>query len=408
MPGLAVSLSLVLLLLGAGQVFLDGHRRDPVILTRLCAAQLCDSDDPAALGNATDETTVEGQQQTLKFLELALANDPASPFRWCDLGEALLRNGNREQARRCFERAESLGPYNPPILMRVANFYFEVSEIPQALQRTVRVLDRVHNYDNVIFATYARMNVPVQTVLSNGIPVSAPAAQAYLAFLSARDQPGNTKLAWEWAAAHSLIDEKSAIDYVNQLWRNRQFALASQTWAGYLGRDRGDYLQPNLVFNGDFERPLSALLLDWQTQPVEGVSIALDESAHYSGKSSLRITFEKAAPKKDGNIAFQQVGQQVAVSPGRYHFQAFAKTSDLTTPQGVRLRIFDPEDPARLDMESDSQTGSTDWRKIEKWIDVRTPTRLLGIQVTRHRSEKFDNQITGIAWVDAAALTLVQ
>src|ERR1019366_8332035 len=54
----------------------------------------------------------------------ALRQEAASPYRWCDLGEALLEAGQKEKARYCFQQAQQLAPNLPPIWMRPLSFIF--------------------------------------------------------------------------------------------------------------------------------------------------------------------------------------------------------------------------------------------------------------------------------------------
>ena len=87
-----------------------------------CALVRCGFD-----GGAADHLIASGaagEGGALRLRQLALRNDPASPFRWCDLAEAYLEEDNIRMARFCFLRGEALGPRNPAILMRVAKKTF--------------------------------------------------------------------------------------------------------------------------------------------------------------------------------------------------------------------------------------------------------------------------------------------
>ena len=104
-----------------------------------------------------------------------------------------------------FPAGEALGPRNPAILMRVANFYFETNELPDALRRTARVLERVPDYNAVIFSNYSRFNAPSSMIFGIGIPARKEPAQAYLKFLFASGAAAETQRAWLWASSHSFL-----------------------------------------------------------------------------------------------------------------------------------------------------------------------------------------------------------
>src|ERR1017187_9196736 len=54
----------------------------------------------------------------------AVEADPAFPYRWSDLGLALADAGRVDEARFCFLRSLELGPRDPQLALRAANFYF--------------------------------------------------------------------------------------------------------------------------------------------------------------------------------------------------------------------------------------------------------------------------------------------
>lgn len=91
-------------------------------------------------------------------LREALRQEPASPYRWCDLGEALLEDEQKkEKARYCFQQAQKQAPNVPSIWMRLAFFHFQMEETEAAIQCSARVLKMAPDYDQVIFSYYDRL-----------------------------------------------------------------------------------------------------------------------------------------------------------------------------------------------------------------------------------------------------------
>ena len=73
-----------------------------------------------------DEAVVEAAHQRLwsgeldgavEWFRAALRRDAASPYRWCDLGEALLEAGRGEESRQYFRRAVELGGHSPVAML---------------------------------------------------------------------------------------------------------------------------------------------------------------------------------------------------------------------------------------------------------------------------------------------------
>src|ERR1044072_6345987 len=98
-------------------------------------------------------------------LRQALRREPASPYRWCDLGEALLEDGQKERARYCFQQAQQLAPNLPPIWMRSAFFHFQMEETDAAIRCSARVLQMAADYDQAIFGYYDRLAPGAEAVL---------------------------------------------------------------------------------------------------------------------------------------------------------------------------------------------------------------------------------------------------
>jgi hypothetical protein len=336
----------------------------------------------------------------VKLFREALRKDPASPYRWCDLGEALLETEQVERARYCFSRALEFGPNTAPILLRVANFHFRVDESREALQCTYRVLTLLPEFDAVIFSSYTRMGGGIDDVLNHGLPAIARPAQGYFRHLLSQEaEIADLRKAWTWLSSHSLTDDKLAGEYIDFLLKNHEYDVAVENWVLQLGERKGRYLLSNQLFHGDFEAETTGTSLDWRIRQADKVEVSRDSTVSHQGHWSLRIRFAG-----NENLAFDHVAQRAVVKPGRYRFEAWLRTEGITTDQGIGFRIFDAESPARLDVRTEPVVGTTDWSKEEKSFRVPPQTRLIEIQVIRRASWKFDNKINGTAWIDDLSL----
>ena len=223
---------------------------------------------PAATGIAVVQATtaaisLRGQHgETLgggkrDELQEALRQESASPYRWCDLGESLLEDGQKEKARYCFQQAEKLAPNLPPMWMRAAFFHFQMEETEAAIQCSARVLKTAPDYDQAIFNYDDRLAPSVEEVLPH-LGDNRRAGQAYLRHLLGAEATGWAATAWEWLRERRFADDGLAADYLDLLRKLRMAEDAVQVWASYLGRRRGDYPNSNLLFNGDFENAPAA------------------------------------------------------------------------------------------------------------------------------------------------------
>jgi hypothetical protein len=334
-------------------------------------------------------------------LQQALRQDPASPYRWCDLAEGLQQEGQRDQARYCFRQACALAPNIPPIWIRAMFFYLQGEETAAALDSSARVLKLVPNYDDVIFNYYDRFVPTVAEVLPH-LADNGRAGQAYFHHLLKSGTTENAAVAWTWLRARSFSKDQLAVEYLDFLLRHKECGEAVKVWASYLAARRGDYPSPNLIFNGDFETQPTGAALDWRITAIPGVDTGRDEHSARNGGYSLHIAFHGAE-----NLNYHHTAQMVCVRPGEYRFRAFVRTREVTTDEGLRFHIFAPDSSARLDLYTAQLTGTNDWTPLEKTVEILPGTNLIAVQVSRIPSEKFDNKISGEAWVDTVSLTRI-
>jgi hypothetical protein len=79
-----------------------------------------------------------------------------------------------------------------------------------------------------------------------------------------------------------------------------------------------------------------------------------------------------------------------------YVFQAYVRTRHLTTDEGIRFHLFDPESSARLVVLTEQLTGTNDWTLLEKQFKATAGMGLVVVQLCRVPSLKFDNKVAGL------------
>ena len=132
-------------------------------------------------------------------------------------------------------------------------------------------------------------------------------------------------------------------------------------------------------------------------QDVEATRVA---SRAHDGRWALELAFDGGA-----NVDYHGVGQQVVLTKGRWHAEAFIRTDGITTDQGVCLRIYNPAEPQTLDIKSQCLTGTQGWTKIEETFDIQQDTAVVRVEIIREASRKIDSKIAGRAWIDSVAIT---
>ncbi len=397
----ACVVGLALVLYGVTGIWLSYASPVSPTKDKACASWLCPEEFSEDRSYALRQAAVRGDfTRTLIEFKRGVVLDPASAFRWADLGDTI--DGHQvATARYCFNRALIAAPYSPAILFRAANFYFGRGDYANTMQYLSRVLrdPELTAYYDPAFLTYARMGVPVSEVVNKGIPPTRVAAQAFLRFLIQGRQIADAAVAWKWISDHSLGDDKIDGEYVGFLVQNHQEERAADTWQQLNSQSMPDYRHANWIFNGSFEAVPKPSPFDWHIETAEDVQAGRVDNVAHDKRWSLQLIFEGKT-----NVDYHQTFQQTVITPGKWRIRAVIKTDGITTDQGVSLRVLDPTQPQRLDIRTDPLTGTHDWTTVESIFDVAR-TMLVQVEVTRRASMKFDNKIQGEAWIDSVDLS---
>ncbi|MDA1314674.1 MAG: O-antigen ligase family protein [Acidobacteria bacterium] len=130
--------------------------------------------------------------------------------------------------------------------------------------------------------------------------------------------------------------------------------------------------------------------LHWAVRPLDGVAIYFGAGDQQGPAIEVRFT-------KSQNVHFAHLSRDFAVAPGRrYVLEAQIRTQDLTSSEGVRLRLASPRG---------SVIESKPFRRSSNWTQVRMPFRaaaadhVLRLVVIRYLSNRLDNEITGSVFV---------
>jgi hypothetical protein len=351
----------------------------------------------------SDERLAEMALERPELLPQALKRNPASPFRWCELGAALLDHGYADDARTCFERALVLGPNLVSNLSLVSRFYDRIGERAESLKCSARILHLAPSYAQGILESYTSSSYRLTDTLNYGLPPDPAVGRAYFRILLRGNEPDTIRQAWTWLSQRNIPDRELTGLYIDYLVKNQDYGLARELRLAGLGEKHGNYLSTEFVYNGGFEDEPSGSIFDWRISRAQGAEAARDSDTAHSGKYSLRIEFPG-----DTNIAYRHVAQDTLLGMGAYHFRAFVRTEGISTDKGIALRIYDADSPGRLNYRSEQLTGTNGWTQLSANLVVGEDTERVRIEVVRDQSGKFDNLIKGRVWLDDLTLTYAE
>jgi tetratricopeptide (TPR) repeat protein len=353
---------------------------------------LADTDEALTL-RAHDALLRGDVEAAVAGFRRAVARDPASPYRWCDLAEALMEAGATAEARQCYERAVESGPRIAAVLLRAANLSFRAGDPQRALEYDGRVLGLVRGYEGPIFLTYTRMGVPAQQIVDKGLPDDR-SKQEFFLYLTRVGPVEDLELVWRALRSRGIAEDRAADRFASFLVNAKLASRAGAVWGEQVaGREPG-YRSSEWVFNGGFEREAAGEVFDWRIAKIEGARAERDTSVAAAGKASLRITFDGRH-----NLTYSHVSQRTVTPAGNYLFRARVRAEGISTDKGVGFRIRGEG----VNIATGDVRGTKEWGELAMPVRVEG-TKLLEIGLVRSPSGKFDNKLRGTLWIDEVKL----
>jgi O-antigen ligase len=384
----------------ASLLFVHIYAADPHAERVFCRFGVCDTDGALVALRRTHGVDTTGSLPPGELL-IYLSRDPAAPYRWEDVGEAMQKAGRTQEAGYCFSRAVALAPNSPPTLLTAANFHFDRTDTRIALDLASRSLQGGGRFDEAVLGMLEERHVAVDEVLQH-VVTNERSSQMYFRRLLTRTDTADAEQAWNWMISRGYVDDRLAADYVEFLLRRRNPDAAASGWALYTAGRSPGYPESNRVFNGDFESDPTGCRFDWRIDAPGGAATGFDGDVRYSGSRSLRIRFDGS--KNLGEIGVEQM---VFLKAGHYQFRAYVRTREISTDQGVAFRVVFGDAPQFLDFTTEHLRASNDWTLVERGFDAPRGG-LVRVSVVRRPSLRFDNLVRGTVWVDHVSISAVE
>lgn len=175
--------------------------------------------------------------------------------------------------------------------------------------------------------------------------------------------------------------------YVKRLIASALYDHAYLVWLGTLP----DALKPDgsLLYNHDFEFPVSNMPFDWNFDPVAGIDMTIEKRAF---ARILRVTFLQT------RSVFQNVRQILLLSPGEYVFSGRESADSISNDRGVRWRIRCMKDAAGALALTSPVSGTMPWRdfRVEFSVPRGCPVQEIFLEIpARTRGERSTNGSVG-------------
>ncbi len=335
-----------------------------------------------------------------------------NPYSWryrLELARLYELTGRVEEAAGALEKAVELNPRSGPYRWRLANVYLRNDSLTRALPELAAAIEA----DRSLFqpALDLLLKAGGSFEQADAIwPADRDARLQLLRLACAKGDPaqGGAPLAFlreQWRRLEEAPEPPTVQEgafYLEHLLRRKAFAQARQRWIELARRngieDPSFRAGRNLVWNGDFERPLTQGPLDWRLASSTAYSIELAEGEGFQGSTALRIDFKGLE-----NLNFSGVGQQVVVEPGlEYELGFRLRSEDLTSEQGIYLEVVEAGGSRRL-LETEPVLGTTSWTAYGGKLYLSEGSTVW-IRLRRKPSQRIDNLLRGRLWLDDVRL----
>jgi len=363
----------------------------------------------SALGRITTLSVDEVYpEEIIRYFETAVKLGPHDARAWVKLANAYEWGNKPTDALHAFETAHSLFPHSPYINWHLGNYLLRENRFVEALPIFRNALIGDITLANQMFSLLLRATDNPSVILREVIPTDHAALFLFLNFLTRNNRLDDTREVWtKIMEIDSAFEPKLAFFYFASLLKDRRLDELATNWNDLALRSpriqSKDPSQGEYITNGSFENPMVNGGLDWWVQSTEGSRIFIDPFVAYDGAYSLKIRFNG-----QHNLQFGHVYQFVLVEPNTtLIFSGYMRTENITTNNGPRFEIYDPDQRTKTLISTKNMLGTTRWTRHEVLVDIGSDTRLLVIRVARPPSRKLDNKISGIVWVDSLYLRLV-
>lgn len=337
--------------------------------------------------------------QVISYLRRAVAIDPRSANYWMALAGAYESAGQVPQARDAFHTALQDYPASAEAHWRFGSFLLRQGEIKQGYAEIHFALQIDSRLIPLAISRVWAATRDADALVNDVLPNSEESQQVALEAFSEDSQIEPALSVWKhMIAAGEAVPIEAAFPLENILLAANRGDEAREVWRQALvasGHPDEANTGDSLIFNGGFEFDATNGGLDWHLVPIPGVNYDYDSTGSHSGKRALRITFDG-----DQNTAIQTVSQNVPVQPNtRYHFEAFIRTTGVTTESGPRFFIAfagATQQPLMLD----NFTSNHSWEKQSADFTTAADVHQVVVQLFRAKSIRFSGNLAGTAWVD--------
>jgi tetratricopeptide (TPR) repeat protein len=344
-------------------------------------------------------------QRAISSYKKSLEIDPRGASTWLELAATYESEGNDVAARNAFINAKKTYPLSAEVSWRYGNFLLRQGELEPAFAEIRRSVEADPSRAAAAVSRCLRVEPDANVILDQVLPARSDIYIPVMEDLAQDRQIDNALKVWtRIVAMHPKIGLHDAFQIVMELRSTGRASEAHKVWeqavelAGLAGLEGP---RNSMVWDGGFESDVIGEAYAWRfAKTSRSAQIGFDTQEKYSGKRSLRVSFDGSA-----DVAFFDVCQTVPTEAGTsYELSGWMKAKDLTTDQGVHIELR-PGIPGPTGASTTDVRGTQPWTRFAAVWPGAKENQETQICLRRDASDQEDNKIRGTAWVDDVALT---
>jgi len=326
-----------------------------------------------------------------RHLENATKLNPLNWWYWMELAEVYEISGMQPEAEEAYLKAMEINPREADYRWRFANFYLRERELSKALPEFEKAIElEPREYLETTLALLSKAGVSNDEIL--GIwPEDKYARLVLMRFLVGREAVDQELLKRQWRK----LFEGSAIPtvvegefYIRYLLNQERFGEAKQEWIRLNGEDAFE----SLVWNGEFELPMTGRVLDWKSDSRRVHPAEEQGGTRDNAESLVRIEFEGKE-----NLNFSGLRQLVIIDEGGdYEFSFRARSEGISTEQGLYFEVV----AGSVLLQTEQILGNTPWTEYSNRFKVPKDQSLVTVRLRRRPSKRIENKLRGTLWLD--------
>ena len=344
-------------------------------------------------------------QRAISSYKKSLEIDPRGTSTWLELAATYESEGNDVAARNAFINAKKTYPLSAEVSWRYGNFLLRQGELEPAFAEIRRSVEADPGRAAEAVSRCLRVEPDANVILDRVLPAKSAIYIAVLEGLAQDRQIDDALKVWtRIVEMHPKIGLHDAFQVVMELRANGRASEAHEVWEQAVelaGLAQLEGPKNSAVWDGGFESDVIGEAYAWRfAKTSRSAQIGFDTQEKYSGKRSLRVSFDGSA-----DVAFYDVCQMVPTKAGTsYELSAWMKAKDLTTDQGVHIELH-PGIPGLTGASTTDVRGTQPWTRFSAIWPGAKENQETQICLRRDASGQEDNKIRGTAWVDDVALT---